>query len=72
MQEPLSLGCALHPGTCTVETTHGSKFAVTDVESGRAVRMSPFEFERPIAAQSVPPKDASQLKQLLIGVSDFT
>jgi len=68
----LSFGFVLHPGTVMPATTHGSKFAVEDVESGRAVRMSPFEFERPIAAQSVPPKDASQLKQLLIGVSDFT
>jgi hypothetical protein len=72
MQLPLSFGCALHPGTVTFDLTHGNKFAVGDVEFGSAVRISPFELEKPIALQSVPPKDASQLKQLFIGVSVFT
>ena len=67
-QLALSFGFVLHPGTVTLETTHGSNFVVEE----DVVRMSPFEFETPIAAQSVPLKDASQLKQLLIGVSVFT
>ena len=72
MQVLLSVGFVLHPGTVTPAWTHGSKFAVGDAEFGGAIRISPFELETPIAPQSVPPKDASQLKQLLIGVSVFT
>ena len=71
-QVPLLLGSALHPGTVTPALTHGGKFAVGDVEFGRAVLMSPFEFETPMALQSVPLKDASQLKQLFMGVNDRT
>ena len=71
MQELLSFGFMLHPGTVTPAWTHGSKFAVGDVEFGRAVRMPPLELETPIALQSVPPKDGSQLKQSFIGFRVF-